>query len=174
MSATRFGLIAALLCLGGLLSEAPAQANPEWLEEGYLLDRWTNADGLPVNGTTDVLMGARGYLWLATFDGLVRFDGHRFKTYSAGSHSGLPGNRLTRLVQQDNGLLWVLTEQYALASFDGGEFHAAGLEQGLPAKRVLKLHLDGRDRLWLGTEKVYGSCVRQRLFSDGWGVRFGR
>ncbi|RFF29201.1 AraC family transcriptional regulator [Wenzhouxiangella sediminis] len=153
MPVNRLGLIALFICFCDLMTGAPAQARPEWLSEGYLLDRWTNADGLPVNGTTDVLMGKHGYLWVATFDGLVRFDGHRFKTYSAGSHPGLPGNRLTRLIQQDNGLIWLLTEQYALASFDGREFHAAGTEQGLPAPRVLKLHLDRRDRLWLGTEQ---------------------
>lgn len=153
MPSTRFGLIALFLCFFELIAGVSAQAGPEWLGEDYLLDRWTNAEGLPVNGTTDVLMGRRGYLWLATFDGLVRFDGNRFKTFNTSTHPGLPGNRLTRLIQQEDGLIWVLTEQYALASFDGQRFHAAGSEHGLPARRVLKLHHDNRDQLWLGTEQ---------------------
>ncbi len=153
MPSIRCGLIALLIALFSLIAAMPAGAEPDWLAEDYLLDRWTNAEGLPVNGTTDVLIGRRGYLWLATFDGLVRFDGHRFKTFNTSSHPGLPGNRLTRLIQQEDGLIWVLTEQYALASFDGRRFREAGTREALPAKRVLKLHLDGSDRLWLGTEE---------------------
>lgn len=143
---------ASVLLAAALSASPPAVAQPDWLDESYLLDRWTNVDGLPVNGTTDVHIGNRGYLWLATFDGLVRFDGYRFRTFNA-SNDQLPGNRLTRLVQQDSGLIWVLTEQYDLASFDGRRFHAAGTAQGLPAERALKLHHDGRDRLWAGTER---------------------
>lgn len=148
----RARFFASVLLLVALTGASPAAAQPDWLNDGYLLDRWTNVDGLPVNGTTDVHIGEQGYLWLATFDGLVRFDGYRFQTFDA-SNDGLPGNRLTRLVQQDAGLIWVLTEQYALASFNGRRFHAVGAEQGLPADRVLKLHLDARGRLWAGTEQ---------------------
>ena len=148
----RARFFASVLFLAALVGSPSAAAQPEWLDSGYLLDRWTNVDGLPVNGTTDVHLGKRGYLWLATFDGLVRFDGYRFRTFDASS-DGLPGNRLTRLIQQDSGLIWVLTEQYALASFDGRRFHGAGIGQGLPAERVIKLHLDAHDRLWAGTER---------------------
>jgi ligand-binding sensor domain-containing protein/AraC-like DNA-binding protein len=144
--------IRVVLALVLLLALLQVEAKPISLSDEYLLDRWTNARGLPVNGTTDIHLGQKGYLWLATFDGLVRFDGYRFRTFNASSHPGLPGNRLTRLIQQGSDLIWVLTEQYALASFDGHRFHAAGADQGLPADRVLKLHLDNLNRLWIGTE----------------------
>ena len=149
-----------------LLAVHRAEAQPEFLNNEYLLDRWTNAEGLPVNGTTDVHLGERGYLWLATFDGLVRFDGDRFRTFDTSSHPGLPGNRLTRLIQRGKDLIWVLTEQYALASFDGERFHAAGPAQGLPHDRVLKLHLDGGNRLWIGTESGLATACGTSCFRE--------
>src|SRR5690242_9290048 len=37
----------------------------------FLVDRWTIADGLPVNGINAIQRDANGYLWLATFGGLA-------------------------------------------------------------------------------------------------------
>ena len=47
----------------------------------YVTQQWTVADGLPVNAVSDVTQTEDGYLWLATFDGLVRFDGAQFTVY---------------------------------------------------------------------------------------------
>ena len=40
----------------------------------YTQHHWTTEDGLPVNSVRDIVQGPQGYLWLATYDGLVRFD----------------------------------------------------------------------------------------------------
>src|SRR5947208_5626417 len=39
-------------------------------------------DGLPQNAVNAILQTRDGYLWLATFDGLVRFDGLEFTVFS--------------------------------------------------------------------------------------------
>lgn len=41
-------------------------------------DSWNTENGLPQNSVNDILQTRDGYLWLATFGGLVRFDGIRF------------------------------------------------------------------------------------------------
>ena len=41
----------------------------------HRLDSWTTENGLPQNSVNDILQTHDGYLWLATFGGLVRFDG---------------------------------------------------------------------------------------------------
>ncbi|MCP3958484.1 MAG: hypothetical protein GY719_11580, partial [bacterium] len=43
-----------------------------------MVTRWTAADGLPSNALTNALQTADGYLWLASFDNLSRFDGQEF------------------------------------------------------------------------------------------------
>ena len=48
----------------------------------YLLDSWTTANGLPQNSVNDIVQTRDGYIWLATFGGLVRFDGVRFTVFS--------------------------------------------------------------------------------------------
>ncbi len=66
--------------LGGLLACAVVTAQPRYLPE-YQFDRWTTDDGLPQNAINAILQTQDGYLWLATFDGLVRFDGLQFTVF---------------------------------------------------------------------------------------------
>ena len=40
-----------------------------------VMDQWDDRTGLPSNNVLDVLQDRRGYVWLASYDGLVRFDG---------------------------------------------------------------------------------------------------
>ena len=38
----------------------------------YVIDSWTTANGLPQNSVLSIVQTPDGYLWFATFDGLVR------------------------------------------------------------------------------------------------------
>lgn len=48
-----------------------------------VLTRFTTAQGLPLDGVNDVAQTRDGYLWVATFGGLARFDGLRFTLFPA-------------------------------------------------------------------------------------------
>ena len=43
----------------------------------YRFDQWTADTGLPQNSVYAIKQTRDGYLWLATVDGLARFDGAR-------------------------------------------------------------------------------------------------
>ena len=43
---------------------------------------WDTADGLPGMTITSLMQDRKGYVWIGTYDGLVRFDGVEFTTYS--------------------------------------------------------------------------------------------
>jgi ligand-binding sensor domain-containing protein len=47
----------------------------------YRFDHWTADNGLPQNSVRDIVQTRDGYLWLTTFDGLMRFDGVRFTVF---------------------------------------------------------------------------------------------
>ena len=61
-----------LLCL---IVTAPVAAQ-------YRFDHWTAETGLPQNIITAITQTPEGYLWVATLDGLTRFDGVRFTLFS--------------------------------------------------------------------------------------------
>lgn len=47
----------------------------------YVIQTWRMEDGLPENRVRSVLQTRDGYLWVGTFNGLVRFDGVSFRTF---------------------------------------------------------------------------------------------
>src|SRR5262249_29642062 len=69
--ASRFLLPAAFA--GGFLLAAPAASAQ------YRFDSWTTDNGLPENSVNSIIQTSDGYLWLATFGGLVRYDGMNFR-----------------------------------------------------------------------------------------------
>ncbi len=69
---SRHGCGLLLLCL---IVPAPAAAQ-------YRFDHWTADNELPQNIITALHQTRDGYLWVATLDGLARFDGVRFTIFS--------------------------------------------------------------------------------------------
>src|SRR6516165_8933378 len=73
----------------------------------YRLDVWTAESGLPQNTVRDVLQTRDGYLWVATLDGLARFDGVRFTVFNKANSPGLSSNRILALYEDRQGDLWI-------------------------------------------------------------------
>ncbi len=50
-------------------------------QENYTVKAYSDIDGLPQNSIKSIVPDESGYLWLATEDGLTRYDGHNFLVY---------------------------------------------------------------------------------------------
>src|SRR4249919_3645699 len=72
----------------------------------YRFDHWTTDNGLPQNSVHGYLQTTDGYLWLTTFDGLVRFDGVRFTLFNKSNSPGLASNRFNVVYEDRFGDLW--------------------------------------------------------------------
>src|SRR6185369_592431 len=88
----------------------------------YRFDSWTAEDGLPQNSIRSIIQTRDGYLWMTTFDGLVRFDGARFKVFDKSNTSGLTSDRFTALYEDKDGTLWAGTGDGALTLYRDGVF----------------------------------------------------
>ena len=139
--------LGALLCCA-VLGTAQAMTVEETRTPELLVDRWTVADGLPVDQLTGLALGPRGFLWMSSFDGLVRFDGSRFLAWRRSDWPALPSNRFVD-VFVFGGDVWGQMETGALARFtpEGPQVFRPGKE--LP-ERVSQTWVDG-DTLWLAT-----------------------
>jgi signal transduction histidine kinase/ligand-binding sensor domain-containing protein/CheY-like chemotaxis protein len=91
---------------------------------GYVHEVFTAADGLPMAGIVQALQTRDGFLWLATFDGLVRFDGARFEVFDSERFPALGSNRIVTLFESRDGVLWIHTEQGHLVRYAKGVFTA--------------------------------------------------
>ncbi|MDE5987199.1 MAG: hypothetical protein K2H16_07990, partial [Prevotella sp.] len=66
--------------------------------------RYDSSDGLMDADVSCALQDSIGYIWLSTHDGLVRYDGHMFKTYKVypGDDSPLFVNRIDYIGEDKN------------------------------------------------------------------------
>lgn len=77
---------------------------------------YTTADGLCDNAVTALETDTNGFLWMATRNGLSRYDGSRFRNYYQ-SPDGLRSNWITDLERDRLGTLWISTE-WGLCYYD--------------------------------------------------------
>ncbi|MBI2839212.1 MAG: PAS domain S-box protein [Acidobacteria bacterium] len=150
-----------------LARPAPAQTlDPRWALDEYLVDRWQTNDGLPQNSINAIAQTPDGYLWFATFDGLVRYDGGDFTTFRAGETPGLPGSRITALAVGPDETLWIGTEGAGMASYRAGRF-GAGHESGVLANDVIvAIYPDPKGGVWIATRDRGLLLARERDVSS--------
>ncbi|HAP61566.1 MAG TPA: hypothetical protein DCR93_19395, partial [Cytophagales bacterium] len=75
-------------------------------------------DGLSQVGVLDIVQDRKGFMWIATRDGLNRYDGQNFVVYrkKRGDTTSLNHNRIWSLAQDLEGNIWVGTN-YGLAKY---------------------------------------------------------
>ncbi|MEQ1743812.1 MAG: triple tyrosine motif-containing protein, partial [Saprospiraceae bacterium] len=68
-------------------------------------------DGLSQGMVYDILQGRDGYIWIATNDGLNRYDGSRIEVFSPDPFNAfsISGSEVTSLFEDRSGLIWVST-----------------------------------------------------------------
>jgi signal transduction histidine kinase/ligand-binding sensor domain-containing protein len=113
----------------------------------YRFDHWTVDNGLPQNSVRDIVQTRDGYLWLATFDGLVRFDGVRFTVFNKSNSPGIISNRFLQIYEDGQGDLWASTESIGLTRLHQGRFTTYTTAQGLPDSIIRNLGGDGQGNL---------------------------
>ena len=89
-------ILSAAICLLALTFAAGGADLPRF-------KTWNTENGLPQNSIQAITQTPDGYLWIATRDGLARFDGIRFKIFQKSNTPELPTNRLWDLFADDYG-----------------------------------------------------------------------
>lgn len=97
----------------------------------YRLDTWQEVQGLKHNSIIALAQSADGYLWLATYAELYRFDGVTFRNYESVLGSAQPRS----LFQDSQGRMWIGTTD-GLYSYAGGVFSKVPLDAGLPRRTI--------------------------------------
>jgi signal transduction histidine kinase len=65
-------------------------------QKGYTVKHFTDDNGMPQNSVRSLAADAEGFIWIATENGLARFDGHRFNIFDK-SFVGTTSNRFYML-----------------------------------------------------------------------------
>ena len=127
----------------------------------------TSIDGIPNNTVRKIFQDSHGFIWLATIDGLCRYDGYSFVTLrpDQGDKISIPDNRIYEIKEDRNGLLWIATEPEIFACFDPerGQFvDYTGCGEHLQHYKHYKE--DSHGNIWL---THLGNGIRRISYAEG-------
>ncbi len=138
--------LCAAACSVPLALQTEASASSKPLTE-YTHTVWTHKDGIPSAFIYSIAQTQDGYLWLATTDGLVRFDGVRFVHWRPKTgHTELLGVVRSLCAARD-GSLWIGTATGLVGHIRGDDLTTSSIGAQIEAM------LEDRDgTLWVTTE----------------------
>ena len=134
------------------LRNAPAQTlDPTKAINQYVHEVWKTEDGLPENSVQTVVQTRDGYIWLATQEGLVRFDGIQFTVYDKSNTPQLGSSYILALYEDHESSLWIGTTR-GICRLKDGQFTAYPTEGGLSPDSVWSIYETTDGTLWTGTD----------------------
>jgi ligand-binding sensor domain-containing protein/signal transduction histidine kinase len=132
----------------------------ESTETNFFLRAWKTADGLPDNAVTSIVQTHDGYLWLATYGGLARFDGVRFAVFNSANTPALQSDRITSLYEDARNTLWIAHERGDLTCYRDGKFEAQGVHEHGERRKISYMGADENGDIWMLNEE--GTLLRTR------------
>jgi len=125
---------------------------------------WQKEDGLPSNEINAVQKDKLGFLWIATNNGLCRYDGpNSIKIYRQAEKgdsvtNSLQSNDIRSLLCDSKGYLWIGTRYGGLTRFNPSTNewvtfqHNPQQKNSLSNDKFLSITEDSKQRIWVGTE----------------------
>lgn len=161
----RFLIINLILLQVVALSGQTKGRNPGYLE----YENYTVADGFPAYLTKESIQDEQGFIWIATWEGLVRYDGYNFKLYQPDTTELGKKNMIQNIFLDNEGNILCLagatlrefnpkTEQFTTIE------HAFEGENPKPA--IYAIEQDELGNIWLGTQRHGLRIIQKQLNSQ--------
>ena len=129
----------------------------------YVHTVWRSEDGLPQNSIQAMLQTRDGYVWIATQEGLVRFNGLEFKLFNKATTDAIRHNDIRALYQDRAGALWIGTFGGGLVRYQDGKFATYTVQNGLSNNTITSILQDRAGNLWVGTNDGLNEFVDGKI-----------
>lgn len=149
LSCTHLVSLFALLCLTWVGS---AVAADEKALATYSREVWTTRDGLPHNQVNGIAQTPEGYLWFATWEGLVRYNGQEFRTFGRREIPQIEDNGLRSVSAGGNGHLLIATSRGGVSVMREEVWTTYGKNDGLAQDETMAAIEDRDGNVWVAHE----------------------
>jgi ligand-binding sensor domain-containing protein len=89
--------------------------------QDYSYINYDTRDGLAGSVVYDAIQDKEGFMWFATENGLSRFDGKTFKTFT--TKDGLPDNEILKLFVDSRGRVWIMPFRPSVCYYFKGKIY---------------------------------------------------
>ncbi|WP_235430282.1 two-component regulator propeller domain-containing protein [Xanthomonas sp. MUS 060] len=116
-----------------------------------VIARWTMEEGLPHNLVHGLVQDRDGMIWVATWEGVARFDGRIFTSFDRQNTPGMDLSNVFSVVAEPDGGVLVGTAYNGVFRYVAGRWRHLGdaRAQQLRAKVILR---DAGGAVWVGNE----------------------
>ncbi len=139
--------------LTALLAGWPSAAlalDPDRPLTAYRHEVWREDQGLFHSTINSILQARNGYIWLATFYGMVRFDGVRFTVFDTTNTPAIQANRVRALAEGRDGTIWIATAK-GLSQFRDGTFRIFPLGDKFAGDQILTVSTGNGGEMWFAS-----------------------
>ncbi|MCR5763536.1 MAG: hypothetical protein K6G00_09170 [Treponema sp.] len=134
------------------------QEDPTFFDD-FVKKSWDTSDGLPGMTITALMQDKKGYIWIGSYDGLVRFDGVEFTVYCRSTDEKYDFTSTRSLIQDSRENIWVGHNDEGITCIaPDGIITKLTIEDGLTNNKVNALCEDKAGNVWIGTSA--GLCYR--------------
>ncbi|MBR9990781.1 MAG: hypothetical protein KFH98_13555, partial [Gemmatimonadetes bacterium] len=137
------------------------------IRDGRVHAIYTTDQGLVHNSVRTIRQTRDGALWIGTTDGLSRFSGGRFTSFTAAD--GLAATHVRAIHEDRDGTLWIGTYGGGLHRFRDDAFKAITPRDGLADDVVSAILEDDAGQFWMSGNRGIHRVARDQLnaFADG-------
>lgn len=139
-----------LVCIPmiGFTQQKPATFDPSKPLSQSSIDQWTGEDGLVSNNLTSVVQATDGFIWVTTYNGLLRFDGNVFELFDRENTPFLQSDAFYR-GYVDKNKIWFATQGSGIVVYENNVLQPF-LPEALP-KSIRCLWLSEQGDIWAGS-----------------------
>lgn len=124
--------------------------DPAKLISQYHYRNWTQERGLPQNSAYSLIQTKKGYIWIATQEGIACFDGYHFASWRPQSTDGQVSQYINHLMEDKDARVWVATSSGLICLEDGSAVKNP-LSDALKNVWVWQSYQDKSGVIWVAT-----------------------
>lgn len=118
----------------------------------YSREAWTTRDGLPHNQVNAITQTPEGYLWFATWEGLVRYNGQDFRIFTPQNVPALLDHGIRYVSVGANGRLIVSTSRGGVSVLQKDLWRTYSQAEGLAQNETMASIEDSQGAIWVAHE----------------------
>ena len=139
----------------------------------FPFENFTSRDQFPDSYISGILQDRRGFIWIASNEGLTRYDGISFEVYKHDNNNqhSLADNNINAIVMDHDGIIWVATKN-GISCYDSicdcfdDFYHDASDSQSLSDNQVWSLATDRAGNVWAGTVNEGLNKIVKEIYTD--------
>lgn len=142
-------------------------------QQNYDVKNYLVEEGLPHNVINQILQDKKGFIWLATYNGISKYDGYTFKNYKSKPSDKvfMKNNRIDRIVEDKIGRIWIRSNSSQSNAFcfnpETESFWSTSLikDPSITDFTLSKIISNRSGYVWLLSKKTGCILVKDSLFN---------